>query len=116
MAPVELARTNNGPTETANAIVGVGSLDDLKATIEGSQTCKQMPLMAMVEVDNPGIVGDYLARHPEMNAASVPKNSWHSILINGVDSKGDVEIYNPWGIEKTLTVEQLYAAMGNPTS
>ena len=114
--PVEMARTNNGPKEAANSIIGVNSLDSLKATLAGFESGKQMPLMAMVDVDNPGIVEDYLAIHPELKAASVPKNSWHSILINGVDSKGDVDIYNPWGTEKMLTMEQLYTAMGTPVS
>jgi hypothetical protein len=37
-----------------------------------------------------------------------------SINITGMDDKGNVQIYNPWGLKRTLTAEQLYAAMSYP--
>jgi hypothetical protein len=112
--PIELVRTDNGPKEEANSILGVGSVDELKSKIQSLHDSNQLPMGAMVEVDHPGIMEDYLARHPEKTAADVPKNSWHLILVTGMDDKGNVQIYNPWGLKRTLTAEQLYAAMSYP--
>jgi hypothetical protein len=111
---VLLNRTENGPTEDARTSTGVDSPEALRQQIQGFHDKKQLPMGVIVEPDHPGVMEDYLARHPEKNASNVPKNSWHIMFITGLDPQGNVQMYNPWGVKRTLTVDQLYEAMGYP--
>ena len=60
----------------------------------------------------PPLSDDYLARHPEQTLDQVP-HTWHTIAITGIDDNGNVQTYNPWGIKRTLTPEQLVQALSS---
>jgi hypothetical protein len=94
--------------------VSITSVAQLKTQLEKMQKEGSFPFGVKVEEAQPGVVEDYLARHPEKTASQVPKNGWHAIAVTGLDAQGNVQIYNPWGVKRTMTPEQLFKAMTKP--
>jgi hypothetical protein len=88
----------------------VDSVAALKETLSGLKQSGGLPMGAFVYANQPGVIEDYLARHPEKTAAQVPA-AGHILSITGLDSDGNVEVYNPWGIKHTMTPDQLLQAM-----
>lgn len=84
---------------------------DLRATLAASES--NFPLSVFVHPSQPGFREDYLKRHPEKSAVS-PNAMWHIIGVAGLNSDGSVQIYNPWGIVKNMSVHDLYQAMQAP--
>ncbi len=111
---VVLLRSAADTVPQPNTYLAATSAAQLKSQLEERQKAGELPLGAMVEIAQPGVIADYLARHPEKTADQVDKNSWHVLSINGIDSQGNVQIYNPWGLKRTFTVDELFNAMGSP--
>jgi hypothetical protein len=108
---VALQVPRSGITVDNNSAISVNSLSELKATLASLQKDGSFPMAAVVSINQPGVIEDYLARHPEMTAAKVPKSGSHVLSITGLDANGNVEVFNPWGIKRTLTPAQLLQAM-----
>jgi hypothetical protein len=93
-----------------NGSFSVDSVDELNATLSKLQKNAQFPMAATVWFNNPGVIEDYLARHPEKTAAQVPQVA-HAIAVTGLDAHGNVEIYNPWGVKRMMTPDELLKSM-----
>jgi hypothetical protein len=89
----------------------IESEEELRATLAASES--NFPLSVFVHPSQPGFREDYLKRHPEKSAVS-PNAMWHIIGVAGLNSDGSVQIYNPWGIVKNMSVHDLYQAMQAP--
>ena len=111
---IALQRPTKGAVISPESAISVNSVEDLKEQLQQLKAENKLPFPVFVEVDNPGIMQDYLARHPEKNASQVPKASWHVIAVTDIDSQGNVDIYNPWGIKRTMPDSELFEAMGLP--
>ena len=105
-----LQRPTNGFDIDPNSSISVDSVAALKANLAYLKKSGSLPMAAFVWANNPGVIGDYLSRHPERTAAEVPQGA-HVLSITGLDASGNVEVYNPWGIKHTMTPEQLLTAM-----
>ena len=94
-----------------NSVLAINSLSELN---RASLICKKngvFPLGAIVSINEPGVIEDYLARHSEKTAATVSKLGSHVLSITGLDANGNVEVFNSWGVNRTLTPEELLQAM-----
>jgi hypothetical protein len=105
-----LQRPSKGMKVDTNSAISVDSVAALKETLSGLKQSGGLPMGAFVYANQPGVIEDYLARHPEKTAAQVSA-AGHILSITGLDSDGNVEVYNPWGIKHTMTPDQLLQAM-----
>ena len=111
---VTLLRPVPGVDSDPDFELEVHSPDELKDKLEKMQQGGRFPFSAQVEMANPGIREDYLARHPEKTGDQVPTNSWHFVALRGMAENGDIQIYNPYGLNRTWSLQELYNAMGKP--
>jgi hypothetical protein len=107
---VMLEHPGKGFVVDQKAAIEVDSVSALQSNLERLQQTGAFPIGATVWANSPGVIDDYLVRHPEKTAAQVATVA-HVYCITGLDSNGNVEVYNPWGIKRTMTAEQLLAAM-----
>jgi hypothetical protein len=94
-----------------NSAIAINSLSALKSSLANLQKSGGFPMGAIVSINESGVIEDYLARHPEKTAATVSKLGSHVLSITGLDASGNVEVFNPWGVKRTLTPAQLFQAM-----
>ncbi len=98
--------------EQSGFALEIKSIEDLRKQLNELTQTDNLPFAAKVVIANPGIVEPFLARSGE--SKEIPKDAVHFISVTKFDGLNSVEIYDPLGEKRTLTLPQLYQAMTYP--